>query len=196
VYLKTNEEAVAALGLPPPEHDLRLRFVETQLAAVPADPGARGARAPPHGVGRPLSGQHALGASMQGLSQNLSGLLNSLHSTQPHPTSHHAPSSHPLPLATPDDPDLVAWTKLPEPVMRHPPPLPLSCWRDPFCLQRGDPASGREWVMLLASGLRGRGGAVLVFKSAHLLSGEGVPRAALAAAVGRAAVGRGLGPLG
>lgn len=39
VYLKANEEAVAALGLPPPEHDLGLRFVETQLAAVPEDPG-------------------------------------------------------------------------------------------------------------------------------------------------------------
>jgi hypothetical protein len=39
VYLKSNREAVAALGLPPPESDLGLRFAETQLAAVPADAG-------------------------------------------------------------------------------------------------------------------------------------------------------------
>lgn len=42
VYLKSNAAAVAALGLPPPHLDLGLRFVETQLAAVPEDPGALG----------------------------------------------------------------------------------------------------------------------------------------------------------
>jgi hypothetical protein len=39
VYLKTNAEAVAAHGLPPPERDPGTRFVEKQLLAVPADPG-------------------------------------------------------------------------------------------------------------------------------------------------------------
>lgn len=39
VYLKSNPEAVANLGLPSADHDLGLRFVETQLAAVPDDPG-------------------------------------------------------------------------------------------------------------------------------------------------------------
>ena len=39
VYLKANAEAVAAHGLPSPEHDPGTRFVEKQLAAVPADPG-------------------------------------------------------------------------------------------------------------------------------------------------------------
>jgi hypothetical protein len=39
VYLKANKEAVAAHGLPPPEHDPGTRFVERQLTAVPADPG-------------------------------------------------------------------------------------------------------------------------------------------------------------
>lgn len=38
VYLKTNSESVAAHGLPAPEHDPGTRFVEKQLAAVPADP--------------------------------------------------------------------------------------------------------------------------------------------------------------
>ena len=50
VYLKANAEAVAALGLPAPEHDLGLRFVETQLAAVPEDPG--GWRVQGSGFGR------------------------------------------------------------------------------------------------------------------------------------------------
>lgn len=63
--------------------------------------------------------------------------------------------------------------KLPEPVARYPPPHnPFSCWRDPFCLVRGDPGAGREWVFLLASGVTGRGGAVLVYKARHLLRGE------------------------
>jgi hypothetical protein len=64
------------------------------------------------------------------------------------------------------------WTKLDAPVMAAPPPgLGLTCWRDPYCLERGDPSIGREWALLLASGLRGRGGAVVVFRSPKLLSG-------------------------
>lgn len=39
VYLKANEECVKAHGVPPPEHDPGTRFVERQLAAVPANPG-------------------------------------------------------------------------------------------------------------------------------------------------------------
>jgi hypothetical protein len=82
----------------------------------------------------------------------------------------------------PDDPDLIAWRKLLAPVLRHPPPgLPLSCWRDPFIAVRptgpggeDGPSSEREWTMLLASGVRGRGGAVLVFKSRRLLGGGSV----------------------
>jgi len=42
VYLKANGEAVAAHGLPPAQHDPGTRFVEKQLAAVPADPGEVG----------------------------------------------------------------------------------------------------------------------------------------------------------
>jgi hypothetical protein len=38
VYLKTNADSVAGYGLPAPEHDPGTRFVEKQLAAVPADP--------------------------------------------------------------------------------------------------------------------------------------------------------------
>lgn len=31
---------------------------------------------------------------------------------------------------------------------------------------------GKEWSLLFASGIRGQGGAVLIFKSPHLLSGD------------------------
>lgn len=39
VYLKSNTAAVAKFGLHPPENDPGTRFVERQLASVPADPG-------------------------------------------------------------------------------------------------------------------------------------------------------------
>lgn len=39
VYLKSNSAAVARFGLHPPENDPGTRFVERQLASVPADPG-------------------------------------------------------------------------------------------------------------------------------------------------------------
>ncbi|WIA42006.1 hypothetical protein OEZ86_009303 [Tetradesmus obliquus] len=111
VYLKANREAVAAHGLPPPGHDPGTRFVERQLAAVPADP---------------------------------------------------------------DDPDLTVWRKLPEPVMATAPAgLNITCWRDPFCIARPAAAggSGEEWVVGLASGVKGVGGAVLRFRSKHFTHG-------------------------
>eukprot|EP00879_Flechtneria_rotunda_P000981 GHRR01001115.1.p1 GENE.GHRR01001115.1~~GHRR01001115.1.p1 ORF type:complete len:1028 (+),score=415.34 GHRR01001115.1:835-3918(+) len=111
VYLKINADAVSKFGLPPPEHDPGTRFVEKQLAAIPADP---------------------------------------------------------------DDPDLTYWTKLPSPVMSLPPAgFNISCWRDPFCLRRPAAAGGEgdEWVVCLASGIRGVGGAVLRFKSKHFTHG-------------------------
>ncbi|KAI8465667.1 MAG: glycosyl hydrolase [Monoraphidium minutum] len=104
VYLRSNAAAGAALGLPGGGRALPTRFVETQLAAVPADP---------------------------------------------------------------DDPDLTYWRKLPEPVIRYPPPnLGLSCWRDPFILREGG-----EFVMLLASGFVGAGGAIITFRSKSLTRG-------------------------
>lgn len=81
--------------------------------------------------------------------------------------------------------------------MRHPPAgLPLSCWRDPFFLKRGDPSTGKEWTVLLASGLRGRGGAVLVFKSPRLLTGgPGLPLPLVCGGC-RGVAWSGLGPAG
>ena len=72
-----------------------------------------------------------------------------------------------------DDEYLTEWVKLPEPVVRYPPANQLlSCWRDPFCLQRGDLESGKEWIFLLCTGIEKKGGAVLVYKSKELLGGE------------------------
>jgi hypothetical protein len=78
-------------------------------------------------------------------------------------------------LCSLDDEYLTEWVKLPEPVVRYPPAnQPFSCWRDPFCLQRGDPATGKEWIFLLCSGIEKKGGAVLVYKSKELVGGKGV----------------------
>ena len=42
-------------------------------------------------------------------------------------------------------------------------------WRDPFIFETG--GDGREWGMLLGSGLKGKGGAVLIYRSASLYDG-------------------------
>ena len=131
VRLRSNAEAGPP---PPPEHDLQLPFVESQLAAVPESPG---------------------------------DLL------------------------------LSRWRKLDAPILPLPPAnLPLVGWRDPYIFEvKGEkrevsiasPASGgenrgaeerglhlhhhREWGMLLGSGFKGRGGAVLVYRSDELHGG-------------------------
>jgi hypothetical protein len=53
-------------------------------------------------------------------------------------------------------------------------PPGVTCWRDPFCLQRPAAAGGvgDEWVVGLASGVKGVGGAVLRFRSKHFTHGE------------------------
>ncbi len=70
-------------------------------------------------------------------------------------------------LARSDD-DLLTWRKDPRnPVLRPPPGLALEGWRDP-CVWREDGA----WTMALGSGLRGLGGAVLLYRSADLVDWE------------------------
>jgi hypothetical protein len=74
--------------------------------------------------------------------------------------------------AAADDPDLTVWTKLPTPVMELA-PSGITCWRDPCVVQRPAAAGGSsdEWVVGLASGIKGVGGAVLRFKSKHFTHG-------------------------
>jgi beta-fructofuranosidase len=67
-------------------------------------------------------------------------------------------------LATSTDPDLRTWKKLPDPVIaRHPQHLAVTGFRDP-CVWR----EGREWLLTLGSGIRGKGGAVLLYESHDL----------------------------
>jgi len=67
-------------------------------------------------------------------------------------------------LATSNDPELRTWTKLPAPVIAAPPDgLAVTGFRDPSPWRQGD-----WWYMVLGSGLEGKGGAVLLYKSRDL----------------------------
>ena len=67
-------------------------------------------------------------------------------------------------LAVAQDDDLRTWKKLPEPVIAAPPPgLEVTGFRDP-CLWR----EGGKWMLILGSGIRGKGGAILLYSSSDL----------------------------
>jgi beta-fructofuranosidase len=71
-------------------------------------------------------------------------------------------------LATANDPELRTWTKLPAPVIATPPPeLAVTGFRDPSPWRQGD-----WWYMVVGSGLEGKGGAVLLYRSKDLRSWE------------------------
>lgn len=53
-----------------------------------------------------------------------------------------------------------------------PPNMALVGWRDPFIFEtKGKSGNGREWGMLIGSGVKNLGGAVLIYRSTDLLSG-------------------------
>ena len=65
--------------------------------------------------------------------------------------------------------------KLEAPLLSLPPPsVPLAGWRDPFIFETG--GNGREWGMLMGTGLKGQGGAAMIYRSKDLLSGGGNPK--------------------
>ncbi len=67
-------------------------------------------------------------------------------------------------LAVSKDPDLRTWQKAPEPILARPPEhLAITGFRDP-CVWR----EGREWLMALGSGVKGKGGGVLLYQSHDL----------------------------
>ena len=67
-------------------------------------------------------------------------------------------------LATAQDDDLRTWRKLPQPIIASPPPgLAVTGFRDP-CLWR---EAGR-WMLIVGSGIRGKGGAILLYTSPDL----------------------------
>ncbi len=71
-------------------------------------------------------------------------------------------------LAISDDPELQRWTKLPKPVIDRPPEgMQVSGFRDPAPWRIGD-----WWYMALGTGIEGRGGAILLYKSKDLRSWE------------------------
>jgi beta-fructofuranosidase len=67
-------------------------------------------------------------------------------------------------LAVAQDDNLRTWKKLPEPVIAAPPTgLAVTGFRDP-CLWR----EGNSWMLILGSGIRGKGGSILLYSSEDL----------------------------
>ena len=67
-------------------------------------------------------------------------------------------------LAVSKDPDLRTWEKLAEPVIAAPPSgMAVTGFRDPCVWREGD-----QWWLVLGSGTRERGGAILLYRSTDL----------------------------
>jgi beta-fructofuranosidase len=67
-------------------------------------------------------------------------------------------------LAVAQDETLRTWKKVPAPVIASPPPgLEVSGFRDPALWREGD-----KWMLILGSGIRGKGGAILLYSSPDL----------------------------
>ena len=74
-------------------------------------------------------------------------------------------------MVTGEDPKLVTWQKAEKPLIALPPPdMPLVGWRDPYIFEVGD--GTRPWKMLMGSGLKGQGGAVMIYRADTLLGGD------------------------
>jgi len=68
-------------------------------------------------------------------------------------------------LAVAQDDDLRTWKKLPQPVIAAPPGLEVTGFRDPCLWREGD-----KWMLILGSGIKGKGGAILLYSSPDLRS--------------------------
>ena len=67
-------------------------------------------------------------------------------------------------LAFAQDDDLRTWKKLPQPVIANPPEgLQVTGFRDPALWREGD-----SWMLVLGSGVRGKGGMILLYTSSDL----------------------------
>lgn len=73
-----------------------------------------------------------------------------------------------------DDDSLETWVKHEEPMIAIPPPnMGLVGWRDPYIFETKSPKDGQhEWGMLLGSGIKGKGGAVMIYRSEDLKAGK------------------------
>eukprot|EP00210_Caulerpa_lentillifera_P005193 g4963.t1 len=75
-------------------------------------------------------------------------------------------------IADPNCEKLTIWHKSQIPFLAHPPPnMQLTGWRDPFILFDKSETGVKEYRMLIGSGIKGVGGAVLIYKSTSLASG-------------------------
>jgi len=87
-------------------------------------------------------------------------------------------------LATSDDPMLRTWKKLPEPVIAYPPKgMQVTGFRDPTVWLEGD-----DWYLTLGSGFKGKGGAILLYRSKDLRHWEYVHPLVEGAGNGKASV--------
>jgi len=67
-------------------------------------------------------------------------------------------------MAVSTDAGLQTWEKLPEPIIANPPEhLAITGFRDPVVWKEG-----KEWLLTLGSGIKGKGGAVLLYESRDL----------------------------
>ena len=67
-------------------------------------------------------------------------------------------------LAVSHDPNLRTWEKLADPVIASPPPgMEVTGFRDPFVWREGD-----SWLLIVGSGFKNKGGAILLYKSTDL----------------------------
>lgn len=74
------------------------------------------------------------------------------------------------------DDSLETWVKLEEPMIANPPPsMPLVGWRDPYIFETMTSDNKHEWGMLLGSGIKGKGGSVMIYRSKSLRSGVFFP---------------------
>ena len=70
------------------------------------------------------------------------------------------------------DPLLANWEKTEQPFLAYPPPdMGLVGWRDPFIFEFKGQEGKQEWGMLLGSGIKGKGGAVMIYRSPSLHDG-------------------------
>ena len=71
------------------------------------------------------------------------------------------------------DQSLETWVKQKEPMIATPPPdMNLVGWRDPYIFETLNDQDEREWGMLLGSGIKGRGGSVMIYRSKSLRAGD------------------------
>ena len=74
------------------------------------------------------------------------------------------------------DERLSVWRKQAAPAIAGPPKgLALTGFRDPFVVQRGSPGK-KPWLLILGSGIKGRGGTILLYQS-HSAAAGALPRA-------------------